>query len=123
MLNERLAVANEVASKLTEAELAIDLAIAKVGALLNHIPEAQKAAKLSPVVGNEAFGHLQSVVGSLFTGRSSMVAFHHELDHVKNQMGLRNFRVVGTGDAAKILQPNRARNDESEVAKAASHAA
>ena len=105
MLKERMEIANNVATALFDAEAAVDAAIVAIGALANMLPQAQGAAKLSPVVGDAAFGHLGATVKSLFEGRTSIVALHHELDTVKTAMGLRNFRIVGTGDAAKILCP------------------
>lgn len=110
MLKERLELANHVAVQLSEVEAAIDNAIAKAGTLMATLPAAQTAAKLSPVVGDTTFGHLGAAVAALYDGRSRMVAVHHELDSVKNHLGLRNFKVVGTGDAGKIL-PATARND------------
>lgn len=103
MLKERLAMANKVASELHEAEAALDLAIAKVGVLVTSLPQALAAAKLSAVVGNSAFGHLQGAVAGLFAGRAEVVALHNELASVKDRMGLRNFVVVGTGDLGKLV--------------------
>lgn len=111
MLKERLAAANSVAAKLSDAERAIDDAIAAVGALMTHLPEAQVAARISPVVGDSAYSDLQSAIGALFQTRSSMVAFHHKVDQVRNAMGLRRFRIMGTGDAAKILEPKGLNDD------------
>ncbi|MGV7123070.1 LuxR C-terminal-related transcriptional regulator [Sphingopyxis sp. 550A] len=118
MLKERLAAANKIATELAEAEAAIDLAIAKLGALVTSLPDAQTAAKLSPVVGDAAYGHIQGAVVSLFTGRSSLVAFHHEMDRIKDRVGLRNFRITATGDAVKILDP-QGRNDDAATASEA----
>ncbi|HET6526846.1 helix-turn-helix transcriptional regulator [Sphingopyxis sp.] len=118
MLKERLAAANKVATDLAEAEAAVDLAIAKLGALVTSLPDAQTAAKLSPVVGDAAYGHIQGAVASLFTGRSSLVAFHHEMDRIKDRVGLRNFRITATGDAVKILEP-QGRNDDNAAASEA----
>jgi hypothetical protein len=111
MLKKRLAAANGVATKLSDAERAIDAAIAKVGALMTHLPEAQSAANVSPVVGDNAYDDLQAAISSLFATRSRMVAFHHKVDDIRNQMGLRRFRIVGTGDAAKILEPQGLNDD------------
>lgn len=111
MLRERLAAANSVAMKLSDAEQSIDDAIAKVGALMTHLPAAQSAAKVSPVVGDGAYADLQATIDTLFATRANMVAFHHKIDDVRNQMGLRRFRVVGTGDAAKILEPQGLNDD------------
>jgi hypothetical protein len=117
MLKQRLATANKVATQLSEAEAAFDLAIAKLGALTNLLPEAQAAAKLSPVVGDAADGHLHGAVAAMFTGRTNLVALHHELDKIRNHVGLRNFRVTATGDAVKILEP-QGRNDDAALAAA-----
>lgn len=118
MLKERLAAAKKIATELAEAEAAVDLAIAKLGTLVNSLPDAQAAAKLSPVVGDTAYSHIQATVMAMFTGRSSLVAFHHEMDRIKNHVGLRNFRVVATGDAVKILEP-KGRNDDAATASKA----
>jgi len=115
MLKERMEIANNVATALFDAEAAIDAAIVAVGALANLLPQAQGAAKLSPVVGDAAFGHLGISVKGLFESRSGIVALHHELDTVKTAMGLRNFRIVGTGDAAKILRPEGLNDANSAV--------
>lgn len=105
MLKERLAAANKIATRLAEAEAAVDLAIEKMGALVTSLPSAQAAVKLSPVAGNTAYGHIQGTAASLFAARSNLVAFHHEMDGIKNHIGLKNFRVTGAGDAVKILEP------------------
>src|SRR3546814_6243223 len=92
MLTERRNAANEVAAKLFEAEAAIDHAIVAIGALASAMPQAQAAAKLSTVVGSDAYAHLGATVAALFEGRSHAVALHHALDEVKTGIGLRNFR-------------------------------
>src|SRR3546814_19954598 len=61
------------------------------------------------------------MVAALFEGRSHAVALHHALDEVKTGIGLRNFRVVGTGDAGKILRPE-GRNDDAAIAAQSSEA-
>lgn len=122
MLTERRKAANEVAAKLFEAEAAIDRAIVAIGALASAMPQAQAAAKLSTVVGSDAYAHLGATVAALFEGRSHAVALHHALDEVKTGIGLRNFRVVGTGDAGKILRPE-GRNDDAATAARSSEAA
>ena len=116
MLKERLAAANKVATDLAEAEAAFDLAIAKMGALVTSLPSAQAAVKLSPVVGDTAYGHIQGAVASLFAARSNLVAFHHEMDGIKNHVGLKNFRVTGAGDAVKVLEPTGLNDDGTVTA-------
>jgi hypothetical protein len=102
MLKERLAIAHKIARDIHAAEAAVDLAIAKLGVLTAALPEAQAAAKLSAVVGDKAFAHLQGAIANTFAGRADLVALHHELEQVKGRMGLRNV-VVGTGDLGKLV--------------------
>src|SRR3546814_4467609 len=112
MLTERRKAANEVAPKLFEAAAAIDHAIVAIGALASAMPQAQAAAKLSTVVGSDAYTHLGATVADLFDGRGHAVALNQALDEVKTGIGLRNFRVVGTGDDGKILRPEGRKEDD-----------
>lgn len=102
MLKERLAIAKKLASEVQEAEAAIDHAIAKVGALMVSLPEAQAKARLSSVASNDVFTHMNATVAGLLGGRTSMVAMHNELASIKDKVGLRNV-VVGIGDGAKLV--------------------
>ena len=111
MLKERLAVANKLANEVHAAEAAID--IAKLGVLVTSLPDAQSGARLSAVVGDRAFAHLQSAVAGLFEGRSQVVALHNELASLKDRVGLRNM-VVGSGDLGKVV-PARATLAESDA--------
>ena len=118
MLKERLAAANKIATDLSEVEAALDVVIAKMGNLVTSLPAGQAAVNLSPVVGDAAYGHIQGAIASILTGRSNLVAFHHEMDRIKNHVGLRNFRVTATGDAVKILEP-QGLNDAAATASEA----
>lgn len=111
MLKDRLEIANNLAGMLFEAEAAAEDLIIKIGALANALPQAKSDVKLSAVVGGEAYGHVSGALVTAVETHGRMVALHHELDSIKNAIGLRNFQVVGTGDAAKILRPT-GRNDE-----------
>ena len=48
-----------------------------------------------------------------------MVALHKELGMIKDAVGLRNFRIEGTGDAAKILRPTGGNDRVVPTAKVA----
>lgn len=102
MPKERLALAKKVVIQVHETEAAIDAAIAKIGGLVTLLPQAQAAARLSPVASDASFGYLQLALAGLFDGRANMVALHNELSSVKDKMGLRNI-VFGTGDLGKLL--------------------
>lgn len=113
MPKERIALAKRVVTQVHETEAAIDAAIAKLGALVTLLPEAQAAAKLSPVASDATFGYLHLAIAGLFDGRTNMVALHNELSSVKDRMGLRNI-VVGTGDLGKLL-PNSGQVAEADA--------
>lgn len=114
MAKERIVIAKKVATQVHATEAAIDAAIAKLGELVTLLPEAQAAAKLSPVASDASFGYLHLAIAGLFDGRTNMVALHNELSSVKDKMGLRNV-VVGNGDLGKLL-PNRGRIAEADAA-------
>src|SRR3546814_13702320 len=98
MVQELHASANKVAREGNDAETSMELAIADLGSLATSLPKAQAADKLSSVVGDRAFGHLQDAIANSFSGRASLVALHNELEQVKGRMGLRNV-VVEIGRA------------------------
>ena len=114
MLKERLAIANKLASDLHEAEAAIDAAIKKMGALMASLPEAQQSAKLSPVAGDAAYSHLGAAINGMLAGRTNMVALHHELNTIKDKVGLRNV-IVGTGDLGKLVPKREALAEADDI--------
>jgi hypothetical protein len=118
MLKERLAIAHQVARQVHEAEAAVDNAIVKLGVLAASLPSAQASAKLSSVVGDKAFLHLQGALAGAFGSRTDLVALHNELDALKAKVGLRNV-IVGVGDLAKGVPGTGASLEADEVAAAA----
>lgn len=116
MLKERLAIANKIAREVHEAEAAIDNAIVKLGVLAASLPSAQASAKLSSVVGDKAFTHLQGAIAAAFGSRTDLVALHNELDALKSKVGLRNV-IVGVGGLAKGVPDTGACLESDEVAK------
>jgi len=115
MLKERLAIANKIAREVHEAEAAIDDAIVKLGVLAASLPTAQASAKLSSVVGDKAFTHLQGALAAAFGSRTDLVALHNELDALKTRVGLRNV-IVGVGDLAKAVPGTGASLEADAVA-------
>lgn len=115
MPKERLALAKKVVTQVHETEAAIDAAIVKLGGLVTLLPEAQAAARLSPVASDATFGYLQLAIAGLFDGRTNMVALHNELSSVKDKIGLRNI-VVDTGDLGKLLPSNGQIAEADEIA-------
>ncbi|ALJ11711.1 hypothetical protein [Sphingopyxis macrogoltabida] len=105
MLKQRLEAANDVARKLVEAERAIENAIAATGVLAGALAQGQAKVGLSAVAADPAYSNLAVSFAGLFQAHANMVALHKELEMIKDAIGLRNFRIEGTGDAAKILRP------------------
>ena len=89
MRKHRLAAAQEIAETLFEAEEALDLAIARAAELAGKLPIARRDAKLSAVVGQEAFSSAAKVLPALTEARERLVETHAYLDEAKDQIGLR----------------------------------
>ncbi|WP_054588927.1 hypothetical protein [Sphingopyxis macrogoltabida] len=105
MLKQRLEAANVVARMMVEAERAIENAIAATGVLAGALAQGQARAGLSAVAADPAYSRLAVSFAALFEAHANMAALHKELEMVKDAIGLRNFPIEGTGDAAKILRP------------------
>lgn len=117
MLKQRREAATDVATKLHRAETAVDNAIVALGELFTGLPQAQAAANISPVSSDTAITLAGAAIGTLCQSRSTVVQLHNELARVRDGIGLRNLRIVGTGDAAKILKPEGSgKNDDAPVA-------
>jgi hypothetical protein len=104
MLNERRSAANEVARKLFELEAAIDQALVCAGQLVATIPQARINAKLSAVVGQDAFDLVSDSLTALCSARGKTVAAHNALAEVHEQIGLRTF---ASGDLWKLASAPR----------------
>jgi hypothetical protein len=98
MLKKRRDAAQKVASKLIAAEAAINEALARTAELNAVMPEAQRDAGLSTVVGQEAFDGAAAVFATLATARRQVVATHHAMDATRVQIGL---RTVAFGDGTQ----------------------
>jgi hypothetical protein len=119
MLKNRREAATDVATKLHRAETAVDDAIVALGELFTGLPQAQVAANLSPVSGDAAMTFASAAIGAMCASRANVVQLHHELARVRDGIGLKNFRIVGTGDAGKVLEPGgRSENDDVRAAGA-----
>ncbi|WP_077147685.1 hypothetical protein [Sphingopyxis sp. KK2] len=119
MLKNRRNAATDVATKLHRAETAVDDAIVALGELFTGLPQAQVAAKLSPVSGDAAMTLASAAIGAMCESRANVVQLHHELARVRDGIGLKNFRIVGTGDGVKIKEPQgSSENDDAPAARA-----
>ncbi len=95
MLNDRLAAASSVANHLFALEDAIDTALAKAGELTASIPAARTQARLSAVVGQDAFEQVAASLSRLVEARKHIIDAHHHLAETRDQMGLRKIMAAG----------------------------
>ena len=96
MFKERRAAAMKVAESLFAAEEAIDAALARVAELNATLARARMEAKVSAVVGQDAFDCAASAFAGLARARFDIVKTHNILGETKIQIGL---RTVSIGDA------------------------
>lgn len=98
MFKERRAAAIKVAESLFAAEEAIDAALARVAELNGTLATARLEAKLSAVVGQDAFEGAASAFAALARARCDIVETHNRLSETKVQIGL---RVMSVGELGK----------------------
>jgi hypothetical protein len=98
MLKNRLQTAQKVADSLFAAEEAIDAAFARVAELNGILVAARTEAKVSAVMGQEAFDGAAVTFAALAQARAGIVETHKRLSEVQIEMGL---RAVSWGDQGK----------------------
>ena len=98
MLKDRRAAAMKVAESLFAAEEAIDLALARAAELNSTLVTARTDAKLSAIVGQEAFEVSASAFAALARARADIVETHKRLSETQVQVGL---RTISFGDNGK----------------------
>lgn len=96
MLKDRRSAAIKVAESLFAAEKAIDNALARAAELNGNMVTARSEAKLSAVVGQDAFEVSASAFAALARARCDIVETHKRLNEAKIQMGLRTLAVGET---------------------------
>ncbi|MCA1749584.1 MAG: hypothetical protein ABR601_11080 [Parasphingopyxis sp.] len=97
MHKRRYEAAERVATRLFEAETAIDEAITRVAQLTAILPQARQDARLSAVVGQEALESAVAILPALAQARQQIVNTHAKLDGVKGQVGLGPVSFGGSG--------------------------
>ena len=98
MLKDRRAAAMRVAESLFAAEDAIDQALARAAEFNSTLVTARTDAKLSAIVGQEAFEGAAAAFAALVRARADIVETHKRLSETKDQVGL---RAVAIGDVGK----------------------
>ena len=83
----RQQIAAEVAKDLKAAEAAIDEALRRTAELVGRLPQARIQARMSAVVGQDAFDKAAATVSVLTQARRHIVETHQEL--FKTQLEMR----------------------------------
>jgi hypothetical protein len=97
MLKARRDAAMKVAERLFAAEEAIDGALARVAELNSIIVTARNEAKVSALIGQDAFEVAASAFAALARARCDIVETHKRLSEAKIQIGLRTMSVGDAG--------------------------
>src|SRR5690349_8139629 len=95
MLNDRLAVAKDVASHLLPAEADLDNAIVHASRLTIAVVEGRRKARLPITLGQDALGHVAAATAQLVEARSQLGSAHVALRAAKDEIGL---QAVAMGD-------------------------
>ena len=105
---DKIAVVEDVALKLSEAEAAIDVAISKTCRLIDGLMTARAELRLSTTVGGECGDRLAASLASLMEARKQTAAAHGELSGVQTRRGLRrmNLSMDPTGPLDKPPPPS-----------------
>jgi hypothetical protein len=98
MLKERRDAATKVAESLFAAEEAIDAALARAAELNSTLAVARIDARLSAIVGQEAFEVAAAAFASIARARADIVQTHKRLSETQVQIGL---GALGFGDNGK----------------------
>ena len=93
----RTKVAFDVATQVTLAEAAIDIALSEVASLTATLIAARAEAALPAMIGHEALARVHDASVHLIAARGAGLAAHRELLIVRDQIGL---RTTGLGDMA-----------------------
>jgi hypothetical protein len=108
MLKNRREAAIKVVDSLYAAEDAIDAALARAAELNSTLVTARNEAKVSALVGQDAFEVAASAFAALAKARADMVETHKRLSEAKIQVGL---RTVAVGDL--VPKPAEASTDRA----------
>ena len=113
MLKKRRDAAMKVAESLYAAEDAIDAALARAAELNGTLLSARADARVSAIVGQDAFEVAASAFAALAQARADIVETHKRLSETKIQVGLRS---VAIGDLVpKALTGEVARDGHLQI--------
>jgi hypothetical protein len=95
--------AQSVADHLFAAEAALDEAIRCTAVLAGALPVARLDAKISAVVGQDAFAGVSRTMTVLTDARGELLRTHDALDEAKNRVGLRHIAFGDTQDEGAAI--------------------
>jgi hypothetical protein len=99
---ERTRAAELVAANLFPAEADIETAFISLSSLATAFLQARASAKLSHVVGQDAFDQIGEATNYLFKARSKLIDAHRSLHQAQADIGLRE---VSFGPSQDIMVP------------------
>ncbi len=86
--------ASAVAHDIRAVEHALDLALARSGAMLQNLAEGRVAAGLGPVIGQHALASLGTAINGVIGSRGDVVDAHRKFERDARLHGL-DFTVLG----------------------------
>ncbi len=98
MLNQRLAVARQVTTHLTDLEKQIDAALVLHAQLQIALIEGRRSAHLPLDAGQAGMERMSEAVSSLVAARKAIHAAHYDFRQVRDQLRLPTFAYGDTGD-------------------------
>lgn len=90
---DKVAIVKDVSMKLSDAEEAIDVAIAKTCRLIEGLMTARGELRVSTTVGVDSGDRLAATLAALMQARRETAAAHGELFQVQGQLGLRRLNL------------------------------
>ena len=109
---KKMLVARSVTARLHAAENAVDASIAEMSRLMTVMIETRQELGLPATLGAEAFTKVGEALSALHQARAAVVAGHHEMARVGDELGIP--AVAHTG-VPKVLPP-LGRVEERQVA-------
>jgi hypothetical protein len=102
----------KVVESLYAAEDAIDIALARAAELNATLVTARSEAKVSAIVGQDAFEVAASAYAALARARGDIVETHKRLSETKIQLGL---RTVAIGDLVPKVAPTEGKGSHLQA--------
>jgi hypothetical protein len=101
-----------VATRLLEAERALDVAASKIAELNAVMPMARLDANVSAMIGQAAFGSSTEALTHVARAREQMVHTHRHLKEANDAMGL---QAVSYGDSLKAPDARGAAEEQPRL--------